>query len=291
MHPWFSADGETVDFCAPIPVSAIENGTTLEVGTALPRPAREGSMRVVREAKDPRVRSYLELRSAVGWIALGLPLILLLSSWLLPTGHGIPASISGYYYTPMRNVLEGSLCAIGFFNLCARGYEWRDEVAGHISALCAFGVAFCPTFPPGPETALQHRMGTVHNYFAEIFFITLAIMCLVLFRSTAANRTRTRNKRRRNAVYTICGTVMGVCGVVDFICHNMRPIPHIGPLGSIFLCEMIALEAFGVAWLVKGKTFLGTKRRSGNHHNGAPRNHTHNHQPQQPAQPTPLAGV
>jgi hypothetical protein len=247
-------------------------------------------MRVVPEAKDPRVRSYLELRSAVGWIALGLPPVLLLSSWLVPSEHGIiPASISAYYYTPMRNVIEGSLCAIGFFNLCARGYEWRDEVAGHFSALCAFGVAFCPTFPPGPDTPLQHRLGTLHNYFAEMFFITLAIMCLVLFRSTAANRTRTRNKRRRNTVYAVCGTVMAVCGGFDFVFHRMRPIPHIGPVGSIFLCEAIALEAFGVAWLVKGKTFLGTKPRKGNHRHGAPRNH--NHQPQQPTQSSQPAGV
>jgi hypothetical protein len=248
-------------------------------------------MRVVPEAKDPRVRSYLELRSAVGWIALGLPPVLLFSSWLVPSEHGIPASISGYYYTPMRNVLEGSLCAIGFFNLCARGYEWRDELAGVVSALCALGCAFCPTFPPSGGTPLQIRLGTLHNYFAELFFVTLAIMCLALFRSTAANRTRTRNKQRRNAVYTICGTVMAICGVVDFVCHNLRPIPHIGALGSIFLCEMIALEAFGVAWLVKGKTILGTKRRGGNHRSGSSRNHSHNHQPQQPAPSSQPASV
>jgi hypothetical protein len=254
-------------------------------------------MRVVPEAKDPRVRSYLELRSAVGWIALGLPPALLLSTWLLPSQHYIPASISGYYYTPMRNVLEGSLCAIGLFNLSARGYEWRDELAGIFSAFCAFGLAFCPTFPPGGGTRLQDRMGTLHNYFAELFFITLAIMCLALFRSTAANRTRTRNKGRRNLVYTICGLVMAVCGVVDFICHRLRPIPHFGPVGSIFLCEAIALEAFGVAWLVKGKTFLGTRRRAGSHHNGNHHNGSQhngvppNHHPPQTVQPGSLTGV
>jgi hypothetical protein len=253
-------------------------------------------MRVVPEARDPLVRSYLELRSAVGWIALGLPPVLLLSSWLLPGRHVIPASISAYYYTPMRNVLEGSLCAIGLFNLSARGYEWRDEAAGMVSALCAFGCAFCPTFPPGGGSPLQNRMGTLHNYFAELFFITLAIMCLVLFRSTAANRTRTRNKRRRNAVYAACGIVMAICGGFDFVFHRMRPIPHIGPLGSIFCCEMIALEAFGVAWLVKGKTFLGTRRRrNGNHHSGAPHNHNRhpnqNHQEQQHAQSGQPAGA
>jgi len=86
---------------------------------------------------------------------------------------------------------------------------------------------------------------------------------------------------------------MAVCGAADFICHNLRPIPHIGPVGSIFLCEAIALEAFGVAWLVKGKTFLGTKRRrNGNHHNGNARKPNHLPPAQQPTpQPSSLAGV
>ncbi|HSY03380.1 MAG TPA: hypothetical protein VK819_14555 [Acidobacteriaceae bacterium] len=218
-------------------------------------------MRVVAAAKNPIVASYLQLRTTVGWIALGLPLSLLLYSWVMRGERVLPASISAYYYTPMRNVLVGCLCAIGFFNLSARGYEWRDEVAGIVSAICALGLAFCPTFPPWGGSPVQRRMGALHNYFAEVFFITLAIMCLALFRTTAANRTRTRNKRRRNMVYTVCGGLMAVCGVVDFICHRMRPIPQWGPVGSIFCCEMVALEAFGVAWLVKGKQFLGRKRR------------------------------
>lgn len=218
-------------------------------------------MRVVAAARHPLARSYLELRRVVGWIALGLPPALLLSSRLLPSQHYIPESISAYYYTPMRNVLEGSIFAIGFFNLSARGYEGRDEIAGIVSAICAFGLVLCPTYPPWGGTPLQNTLAAAHNYFAEVFFITLAMMCLTLFRTTAANRTTTRNKRRRNAVYTVCGTVMAVCGVVDFICHRMRPIPHLGPVGSIFLCEAIALEAFGVAWLVKGKTFLSSSRK------------------------------
>ncbi|HUA97109.1 MAG TPA: hypothetical protein VMA34_02130 [Terracidiphilus sp.] len=222
-------------------------------------------MRVVSRAKDPRVRSYLELRTAVGWIALGLPWILLfgsvlLSSWLGLAPRPLPTSLSGFYYTPMRNVLVGSLCAIGFFNLCARGYEWRDEVAGFVSAVCALGLAVCPTIPPWGGTRLQQNMSTAHNYLAETFFITLATMCLWLFRTTAKDRPLTRNKRRRNTVYTACGSVMLACGVLDFFFHRMRPIPHFGPLGSIFCCELVALEAFGIAWLVKGNTFLADRR-------------------------------
>jgi hypothetical protein len=216
-------------------------------------------MRVEPKAKDPRVRSWLELRRAVGAIAVGLPFVLLLSTFLLPGSHHIPSSISLYYYTPMRNLVVGSLCAIGFFNVCARGYDFRDEVAGFVSAVSAFGLAFFPTAPPGGGNALDQTLSGLHNDCAAIFFSTLAFMCLVLFRCTAANRTITRNKRRRNAVYAVCGLVMVACGVVDFFCHRMRPIPHFGPFGSIFCCESLALEAFGVAWLAKGKTFFATR--------------------------------
>lgn len=218
-------------------------------------------MRTVAAAKNPLVLSYLELRSAVGLIALGLPAALLGYSWLAPGRHALPMSISAYYYTPMRNLLVGCLCAIGFFNLCARGYEWRDELAGFISAVCALGMAFCPTLPPqGPWTAREQALSQAHNAFAEIFFITLAAMCLMLFRTTARNRTVTRNKQRRNLVYTVCGTVMAVCGVVEFVCHRMQPIPMWGPVGSIFCSELVALEAFGVAWLAKGKTLRMGKK-------------------------------
>lgn len=229
-------------------------------------------MRVVPVAKDPRVRSYKELRSAVGWIALGLPLALLMWSmmaWSLPGPlHArvppgrpfLPSSISGYYYTPMRNLVVGCLCAIGFFNLCARGYEWRDELAGVISALCALGMAFCPTAPPGGGSLLSQRLSAAHNDLAEVFFITLAVMCLALFRTTASNRRITRAKKRRNLVYLVCGLVMAAAGIVDFLCHRMRPIPMWGPVGSIFCCELVALEAFGVAWLVKGKAFRKRRR-------------------------------
>jgi hypothetical protein len=41
----------------------------------------------------------------------------------------------------------------------------------------------------------------------------------------------------------------------------MHPVPTWGPVGSIFCCEFVALEAFGIAWLVKGKIFRKNKRK------------------------------
>jgi hypothetical protein len=211
-------------------------------------------MLVAREARSPEVLSYLTLRKAVGWIALCLPFALIVPWWLI-RGDGLPSSISGYYYTGMRNLLVGSLCAIGMFNLCCRGYDRKDEAAGIFSALCAIGVAFCPLRPQGAATADQRIVGRFHIVFAILLFLTLAYFCLVLFRMTAANVVLTRNKILRNRVYTVCGCVI-LASIVIIPVLGMFGVEHLGPFGVMFCFETTALVAFGVAWLVKGETIL-----------------------------------
>jgi hypothetical protein len=100
--------------------------------------------------QDPIVLSYLALRKAFGAVALGLPFALSIPLWIL-RHHIIQSSISGYYYTGMRNLSVGSLCAIGMFMLCCRGYDLKDEIAGVFSAFCTLGVAFFPS----PRIAAQ----------------------------------------------------------------------------------------------------------------------------------------
>ena len=38
-------------------------------------------------------------------IAVLLPFALILANWVI--GHGVQSSVSGYYYTPMRNIFVG----------------------------------------------------------------------------------------------------------------------------------------------------------------------------------------
>src|SRR6266852_8308761 len=84
--------------------------------------------------QDSLVLSYLGLRKAVGIIGFALPFVLAIA------GPGIQGSISCYYYTDMRNVLVGSLCAIGVFLMSTRGYDLRDEIAGRLACVFAIGV-------------------------------------------------------------------------------------------------------------------------------------------------------
>jgi magnesium-transporting ATPase (P-type) len=177
-------------------------------------------------------------------------------------GHVIEPSISDYYYTGMRNLLVGSLCAISMFLLCCRGYDRKDEIAGIFSAVCALGVAFFPTAPDCGATPRQQQVGFAHYIFAMLLFSTLVYFCLVLFKMTAKDRKMTRKKRQRNRVYTVCGYVIAA-SILAIAVPKLLQALHVSQVADchatshrIFLVESIALMAFGVAWLIKGETFL-----------------------------------
>ena len=105
--------------------------------------------------------SYMTLRKLVGLLGITLPFVLVVGGELI-FGVGQQSSISSYYHTPMRNVLVGTLCVIGFFLLSYRGYERKDDVAGNLACLFAVGVAFFPTAPDGDVSRRIEKIGRAH---------------------------------------------------------------------------------------------------------------------------------
>lgn len=75
--------------------------------------------------KTKLVISYLVLRKAIGYLGIALPFILVFGNMLL-NKPGIQSSISSYYYTPMRDVFVGTMCAIAVFMMSYKGYERKD---------------------------------------------------------------------------------------------------------------------------------------------------------------------
>jgi hypothetical protein len=205
--------------------------------------------------QDSLVISYLALRKAVGIIGFALPFVLAFGKILLQD-PGIEGSISCYYYTVMRNVFVGSLCAIGVFLMSTRGYDRRDEVAGRFASACAIGVALFPTAPCTGALPQYKFVPILHRSLAALLFLTLAYFCLALFTQTDPSKTPTGRKLQRNAVYRVCGYAILACilviGVVSLPAVNVL----VQQLDPIFWLESVAVVAFGAAWLVKGETIL-----------------------------------
>jgi hypothetical protein len=205
------------------------------------------------DGQSSLVVSYLTLRRAVGVIGLALPPVLAVGGLLLD-GSGLQPSISDYYYTSMRNVLVGSLCAIAVF-LGSYRYGRPDAVAGSVAAVAALGVALFPVTRAGDPGGLN-AVGVVHLVSAATFFLTLAWFCLVLFTRTHPDRPPTRRKLQRNVVYRVSGVTILVSMALAVVVELLPEEGWVVTTHPVFWLESLADVAFGIAWFVKGETIL-----------------------------------
>lgn len=202
------------------------------------------------------VLSYMGLRKAIGVVAVGLPFVLAIGHVLWLQQWGLKDSISSYYYTEMRDVLVGSLCAIAVFLMSYRGYDRRDDIAGNVACIFALGVAFFPGVPDSSPSDAEKIIGHIHLASATGFFLTLSYFALVLFRKTDPAQPWTARKRYRNMVYTVCGYAMLACMAV---LAATRFLPHDSAFRAwdpVFWFEALAIVAFGVSWFTKGEGIL-----------------------------------
>jgi len=188
--------------------------------------------------------SYLALRKAVGWISILLPFTLMLGVFLIFDRPIIQASISHYYYTGMRDVFVGAICAIALFMFFYSGYDKWDDLAGNMAGFFAVGAAWFPTSEAGPS----NWIGIIHFVCAACFFLTLAAFSLFLF--TQKGPSPTREKKIRNIIYISCGLIMIACLIAILIYHTFIDSES----SFVFWAETLALVVFGVSWLTKGGT-------------------------------------
>src|SRR5580704_11455205 len=103
-------------------------------------------------------RTIRLLRLGVGAIGIGLPLALIAGNWLTGDKAGakviVPDSMSGSYYTSMRNMFVGALCALGVFLIFYRHTERQDRCT-LFAGVCALLVAFDPTAAAHDPWAVQ----------------------------------------------------------------------------------------------------------------------------------------
>lgn len=199
------------------------------------------------------VLSYLGLRKALGLIGVALPFTLALGSLLLD-GTAIRDSVSAYYYSTVRDVFVGSLCAMAVFFMSYRGYERKDDIAGDIACGSVLGIALFPTTPQDAETGAR-ILGALHLICAAAFFLTVAYFSLALFRKTG-DRPPTPQKLQRNKVYSACGYTILVCLASMAALKAFAGEASIIGLNPVYWLEATAIVAFGVSWLTKGEAIL-----------------------------------
>lgn len=194
------------------------------------------------------------LRFGVGVIGFLLPIVLPIGDRITSARPVLLASMSASYYTHMRNVFVGSLCAVGVFLICYR-HDRREDRLSTLAGVFAILTALFPTLPPASVTPhpthVQATTGVLHLCFAAGLFGVLAFFCLRLF---GTSRGRVEH-RVHNTVYLVCGWVIVGCIAVMAAAGALHYAWDF-PLTLTYAGEAVSVFAFGVAWLVKSEAIV-----------------------------------
>ena len=216
------------------------------------------------------LRAYISVTQVVAWIGLLLAPVLIFGD-LIFVGPHLRDSISAYYYSPVvGRVFVGSVFALGIA-LLMFWFTRVDHWLGLVACLGAIGTSLFPTAPAGAQRSI---VGWVHVVASGALLAALAAIAFFVFthhdepgRPTWNKDTRDvwrqtvadddPRKQRRNRLYRVCG-VLSALGTVGALLSAMVPMHGYWFLAS----EIIAIEPFGVAWLVKSG-FRWERRVSG----------------------------
>ncbi|MFI5489040.1 MULTISPECIES: DUF998 domain-containing protein [Micromonospora] len=214
----------------------------------------------VRPPQD--AQTIRRLRLGVGVVGIALPFVLTVGHALVTGTPALLTSISAYYYTELRDVFVGSMCAVGVFLISYRQRK-VDDLLGTIAGVLAIAVALFPAAthdPGGPVTATDVLVGRVHQVSAAALFVLLAIFCIVLFPRTDPRIGEART-RVRDGLYRACGGVI-LAAIALAVASNALPESTRDTLRPLFWCEAVAVLAFGIAWFVKGEAMFRHAREA-----------------------------
>lgn len=203
--------------------------------------------------------SYLSLRRSIGILGILLPFVCVFGG-LLFSDVPIGSSISFYYHTNMRDFFIGILAGISLFLIAYKGYHRIDNIVTSVIGFLGLGVAAFPsryniasTEPLGIFQMAPNISNQIHLICAFTFFFLLAINSIFLFTLTErGNIPKTRNRKIRNYIYIGCGIVI----LISLAILLIRSLVGAGAEDSkiLLFLETVMLVAFGVSWLVKGRT-------------------------------------
>jgi len=200
-------------------------------------------------------------RRLIGILGILLPFICVIGGCLIAKTP-IPKSISGYYYTNMRDFFVGLMFVVSLYLMTYKGYNKIDFLITTVTGLFGLGIAI---FPCDNELYLLPKIGIfqlslplsnlLHLICAAVFLILLAINSLFLFTRSDIKKI-TKQKKFRNIVYIGCGIIILLSLVGVVLGSLLMTEEKLAENKLVLIFETTSLLAFGISWLVKGETIF-----------------------------------
>ena len=206
--------------------------------TAIPKDhllTAKDTRRFQRLFEAQATRSYLYLSLGIGVIAVLLPLLLMLAGGY--EGHD---SMSSYYTIdvwPSRDVLVGSLCAVGVFLFLFHGLSRLENWLLNFAGIAVIAVALIP----------MSVSEVLHRGFAIVFFLLIGIVAIFLSKGRIKDIGDERKKLWFASAYTTAGAAMIV---MPLIVAALQFAPG-GLRHWMFWTECAGIWAFSAYWLLK----------------------------------------
>jgi hypothetical protein len=211
------------------------------------------------ERTNALVLSFMSIRRAIGISGILLP-VLLGPIGFLVFGIEFQDNMSSYYHTGLRDVFVGTLCAIGVFLFCYRGYDWIEHWTANVGCLSALGVALFPLDPNSDPLYQRTVTGYLHTLSGGVFFLTLAFYSLYHFPSSAQGKHEIApHEAERNFIYRMSGIVILSSMIAMGIYIFLLPPDwkrYLNQYNFLFWAEWIAIWSFASAWLTKGRAMV-----------------------------------
>jgi hypothetical protein len=207
------------------------------------------------------IYTYRRIRRAIGYLGISLPIFLVGFSLISFFQTTVQPSISDYYYTNLREIFTGTLCAVGLFLIRYKGHGnasiWKnDNLLTNIAGIMALGVALFPTNPEDFTQKIytlipyaEKWLGWLHYGFAALLFLILALLAINVFTIGQENETKApKSMLNENNIYRFCGYSIILFVIMVPVSGTLKLFRY-----STLVFEALSLFAFGIAWLIKGR--------------------------------------
>jgi hypothetical protein len=213
------------------------------------------------------------LRKLVGILGMILPPSLWLFLYLCTYNTEVLPSISHYYYTRANSIFIITVSSLAIFLIIYKGKAPHDFYLSSIAGVFALCLLMLPTsnlYNTCPEFCppLRERSGIsyffenstrvlLHYISAAIFLLSLALISLFVFTlSDKPKEKRTKQKILRNKIYIACGIIMILAVLVIFPGCKIISQQYYENHNLTFWMETVAVECFGISWMVKAEVVL-----------------------------------